>query len=114
MTTAHASAMTTRSATTHSAPPASALPTRQPGTHRTAVPRPAQPLGYDLGRALDLLAETCELPATERGLLKVLVEYRKALHALATQLQAIQRGQQLTEPSRDAGTASHEDSHGHD
>lgn len=81
-----------------SAARASALPTRRPGTHRTAVPRPAEPLGYDLDRAWDLLAETCELPATERGLLKVLIEYRKALHALATQLQAIQCGQQPPEP----------------
>jgi hypothetical protein len=95
--------------TTDDASPAqaSALPGRQPGTHRPAIPRSAQPPGYDLDRTWDLLAETCELPATERGLLKVLAEYRKALHALATHLQAVQRGQRLTEPPRDAGTASH-------
>ncbi len=77
-------------ATDHADPArASALPARRPGTHR-----PAEPLGYDLDRAWDLLAETRELPATKRGLLKILTQYRAALHALATHLQAIQHGQQ--------------------
>lgn len=78
--------------------PIDALPARRPGTHRPAAPRPAQRFGYDLDRTWDLLAETRELPATERGLLKVLVEYRKALYALATQLEAIYCGQQPSEP----------------
>lgn len=54
--------------------------------------------GCDLDRAWDLLAATRTLPATNSGLLKVLVEYRKALHALATHLQAIHCGQQPPEP----------------
>jgi len=78
---------------------ASTLPTRRPGTHRTPPsPRPTGPPGYDLDRAWHLLAATRELPATQRGLLKILTEYRKALHALATQLQATQRAQQPPDP----------------
>jgi hypothetical protein len=67
---------------------ASALPARRPGTHRPAKPRPADTPADPLDQAWDLLATRSELPATERGLLKILTEYRKALHALATHVQA--------------------------
>ena len=78
---------------------ASALPTRRPGTHRAPrAPRPAPPPGYDLDRAWQLLADTSELPATQRGLLKIFTQYRHALHALATELQAIQQTQRATSP----------------
>lgn len=84
---------------------ASALPARRPGARREAAPRPADPPGDPLDRAWDLLAETCELPATEHGLLKVLTVYRKALHALATHVQATQRAQQPPEPGTPPGHA---------
>jgi len=77
---------------------ASTLPTRRPGTHRAAAPRPAEPPGYDLERAWQLLAATRELPATQRGLLKILTQYRRALHALATELQSTCHGQQPPQP----------------
>jgi hypothetical protein len=78
--------------------PAGALPARRPGKLRTAAPRPAaEPPGDPLDRAWDVLAHNCDLPGTERGLLKVLAEYRRALHALATHVQA-ERGQQPNEP----------------
>src|SRR5690348_4060580 len=38
---------------------------------------------YDLPMARQLLALTADLPASKRGLLAVLTEYRHALHALA-------------------------------
>jgi hypothetical protein len=43
----------------------------------------AVPASDPLGHAWDVLARSCDLPATERGLLRVLDEYRAALHALA-------------------------------
>lgn len=67
-----------------------ALPARQPGTHRPA-PQSAQPTGDPLDHAWHLLASTCDLPATEAALLKVLTEYRKALHALATHVSETRR-----------------------
>jgi hypothetical protein len=76
--------------TTDDASPAetTTLPARQPGTHCTTAPSPGEPPADPLGQAWDVLAQNCDLPATERGLLKVLTEYRKALHALATHVQA--------------------------
>lgn len=92
--------MTARPATTGTGTVTAPLPARRPGTHRPATPRPAQQLDYDLDRTWDLLAETTELPATQRGLLKILTEYRKALHALATQLEAIHLRQQVDQPGQ--------------
>lgn len=45
---------------------------------------PDDPACYDADFAMELLGSTCELPASEHGLLIVLGEYRHALHALAT------------------------------
>lgn len=89
---------TAAAAMTSSSPQASTLPRRRPGTHHAAAPRISGPSGYDLDCAWQLLAATCELPATERGLLKILTEYRRALYALATELQAIRHDHQPSQP----------------
>ena len=94
--------------TDHASPaPGSTLPRRRPGTRRATAPRPASRPGYDLDRAWQLLAGTCELPATQPGLLKILTRYRHALYHLATELQAIQR------PQLAAPATSRDDSHDH-
>lgn len=55
--------------------------TAQPGRNRLPARHPA----YDADTAMELIANTCELPTTKRDLLIVLAHYRHALHALAAQ-----------------------------
>ena len=57
---------------------------RQPSV--ADIPPPAQP--YDAELAMELLANTCELPGSKRGLHIVLTHYRYALHQLATEAMA--------------------------
>lgn len=40
---------------------------------------------YDADQALELLANTADLPARKHDLIVIMTEYRHALHALATQ-----------------------------
>jgi hypothetical protein len=51
---------------------------------------PDEPADYTPELAMTLLGGTCELPGSKRALHIVLGEYRRALHALATQALAIQ------------------------
>lgn len=50
-------------------------------------PDQAQHPSYDAALARELLTRTCELPASQRGLVLLLAEYRHALQALVTQPQ---------------------------
>lgn len=52
---------------------------------RRGYPDPGPSPRYDLDLAGELLARTGDLPATRRDLIVVLIEHRRALHALITQ-----------------------------
>ena len=60
-----------------------AQPTPSPAIRRHLVadmPQPGTP--YDISLAMELLANTCELPSSRRDLRVLLTHYRRALHAL--------------------------------
>jgi hypothetical protein len=52
---------------------------------KSRYPDPPPSPQYDPDLAGELLARTCDLPATRRDLIVVLTEHRRALHALLTQ-----------------------------
>ncbi len=57
---------------------------------------PEQPADYTPELAMELIAGTCELPESKRALHVILGEYRRALHALATQTRSTQPAPALT------------------
>lgn len=52
---------------------------------RRGYPDQAEHPVYDAALASELLARTCELPGTKKGLVALLTEYRHALSALTSQ-----------------------------
>jgi len=60
-------------------------PTSRLSRLRVRYPDPDPSPRYDAGLARELLIRTGELPASKRGLLLVLIEYRRALVALVTE-----------------------------
>lgn len=60
--------------------------TAQPWRDRSLAQGPdrGQHPAYDAALAMELIANTCELPTSKRDLLIVLAHYRHALHSLAT------------------------------
>lgn len=62
--------------------PAGTQPSRPLSRLRRAYPDPGQSPRYNPELASELLASTCNLPASKHDLIVILIEHRRALHDL--------------------------------